>query len=316
MSKRSRERQLAKLAARRQAERSAASRRRSMLTGVGGGLLALVVLLVGVNAFFGGEEPTPSASPSLSPSASPSPRGGARHPDRDRDAHGGQRVGRGGVRRRGAGHGGEAEAAVRGTAADEDRSEGDLYRDGRDLVRHDRDRARSEARAADRQLLRLPRAGGVLRRAVLPSPRHLDRRDPGRRPGGHGSRRPGLRDPGRAQRERVVHARHPGDGQRGPWHRRQPVLPDHRPQRSEPRREPELHDLRARDRGPRRRRNGSRRFRSRIRKRRRRGICPVRGRCKRCTSIRSRSGRRAAAPSAVRRQVRRATRRCSRGSPA
>jgi cyclophilin family peptidyl-prolyl cis-trans isomerase len=44
-----------------------------MLTGVGGGLLALVVLLVGVNAFFGGEEPIPSASPSLSPSASPSP---------------------------------------------------------------------------------------------------------------------------------------------------------------------------------------------------------------------------------------------------
>jgi cyclophilin family peptidyl-prolyl cis-trans isomerase len=73
MSKRSRDRQLAKLAARRQAERSAAARRRSMLTGVGGGLLALVVLLVGVNVVFGGEEPTPSASPSVSPTASPSP---------------------------------------------------------------------------------------------------------------------------------------------------------------------------------------------------------------------------------------------------
>jgi cyclophilin family peptidyl-prolyl cis-trans isomerase len=73
MSKRSRERQLAKLAARRQAERSAASRRRSMWTGVGGGLLALVVLLVGGNLLFGGEGSTPSASPSLSPSASPSP---------------------------------------------------------------------------------------------------------------------------------------------------------------------------------------------------------------------------------------------------
>jgi cyclophilin family peptidyl-prolyl cis-trans isomerase len=73
MSKRSRERQLAKLAARRQAERSAASRRRSMLTGVGGGLLALIVLLVGVNVVFGGEEPTPSVSPSPSPTASPSP---------------------------------------------------------------------------------------------------------------------------------------------------------------------------------------------------------------------------------------------------
>jgi cyclophilin family peptidyl-prolyl cis-trans isomerase len=44
-----------------------------MLTGVGGGLLALVVLLVGVNVVFGGEDPAPSVSPSPSPSASPSP---------------------------------------------------------------------------------------------------------------------------------------------------------------------------------------------------------------------------------------------------
>jgi cyclophilin family peptidyl-prolyl cis-trans isomerase len=73
MSKRSRERQLAKLAARRQAERSAAARRRSMLTGVAGGLVALVVLLVGVNVLLGGEEAaTPSPSVPVSPSPTPS----------------------------------------------------------------------------------------------------------------------------------------------------------------------------------------------------------------------------------------------------
>jgi cyclophilin family peptidyl-prolyl cis-trans isomerase len=74
MSKRSRDRQLAKLAARRQAERSAAARRRSMFTGVVGGLVALVVLLVGVNVLLGGEEdPGPGSSPSVSPTATPSP---------------------------------------------------------------------------------------------------------------------------------------------------------------------------------------------------------------------------------------------------
>jgi peptidyl-prolyl cis-trans isomerase B (cyclophilin B) len=43
-----------------------------MWTGVVGGSIALVVLLVGGNVLFGAE-PTPSASPSLSPSGSPSP---------------------------------------------------------------------------------------------------------------------------------------------------------------------------------------------------------------------------------------------------
>jgi cyclophilin family peptidyl-prolyl cis-trans isomerase len=75
MSKRSRDRQLAKLAARRQAERSAAARRRSTITGIVVGVLALVVLLVGVNVLLGGEDPGPraSSSPSLTPSLTPSP---------------------------------------------------------------------------------------------------------------------------------------------------------------------------------------------------------------------------------------------------
>jgi cyclophilin family peptidyl-prolyl cis-trans isomerase len=74
MSKRSRERQLAKLAARRQAERSAASRRRSLIVGSVAGVLALIVLLVGANVLLGGDETAaPSRSPATSPSTTPSP---------------------------------------------------------------------------------------------------------------------------------------------------------------------------------------------------------------------------------------------------
>jgi peptidyl-prolyl cis-trans isomerase B (cyclophilin B) len=73
MSKRSRDRQLAKLAARRQAERSAATRRRNLIVGVAAGVLALVVVAVGMGVLLGGEEPGASPSPSVSPTASPSP---------------------------------------------------------------------------------------------------------------------------------------------------------------------------------------------------------------------------------------------------
>jgi cyclophilin family peptidyl-prolyl cis-trans isomerase len=76
MSKRSRDRQLAKLAARRQAERSAASRRRSLITGVVVGVLALVVAVIGMGVFLGGDDPSASPStppPTTSPSVSASP---------------------------------------------------------------------------------------------------------------------------------------------------------------------------------------------------------------------------------------------------
>ena len=152
-----------------------------------------------------------------------------------------------------AGQGGEAEAAIRRSAPDGHRPEGDLHRHDADLVRRDRDRARSEERAPDRQLLRVPRRRGVLRRAVLPSSRHLDRRDPGRRSVGGRHRRARLRDPRRADGERVLHARHPRDGERGCELGREPVLPHHRSGRHQPRREPGLHDLREGDRRPRRR---------------------------------------------------------------
>ena len=70
MSKRSRDRQLAKLAARRQAERDAAARRRSLIAGIVVGVLGLVVVIVGLSVLLGDD--TDSASPSESPSASPS----------------------------------------------------------------------------------------------------------------------------------------------------------------------------------------------------------------------------------------------------
>jgi cyclophilin family peptidyl-prolyl cis-trans isomerase len=75
MSKRSRDRQLAKLAARRQAERSVAARRRSMITGIGVGVIALIVVVVGLGVLLDNDTDaaSPSASPSTSVSVSPSP---------------------------------------------------------------------------------------------------------------------------------------------------------------------------------------------------------------------------------------------------
>jgi peptidyl-prolyl cis-trans isomerase B (cyclophilin B) len=75
MSKRSRDRQLAKLAARRQAERNAAARRRNLVVGSVAGVLALAVVGVGLGVLLGGGEgaASPSASVSPSPTVSPSP---------------------------------------------------------------------------------------------------------------------------------------------------------------------------------------------------------------------------------------------------
>ena len=71
MSKRSRDRQLAKLAARRQAERSAAHRRRNLITGGVAGVIALVVVIVGLGVLLGDDPDTGAAGPTASPSASP-----------------------------------------------------------------------------------------------------------------------------------------------------------------------------------------------------------------------------------------------------
>jgi cyclophilin family peptidyl-prolyl cis-trans isomerase len=70
MSKRSRDRQLAKLAARRQAERDAAARRRSLILGIVVGVLGLIVVIVGLSVLLG--DGTNAASPSTSPSTGPS----------------------------------------------------------------------------------------------------------------------------------------------------------------------------------------------------------------------------------------------------
>ena len=73
MSKRSRDRQLAKLAARRQAERDAATRRRNLIVGAVAGVLALVVVIVGLGFLLGDdtEVAAPTSSPSASPTGSP-----------------------------------------------------------------------------------------------------------------------------------------------------------------------------------------------------------------------------------------------------
>jgi peptidyl-prolyl cis-trans isomerase B (cyclophilin B) len=75
MSKRSRERQLAKLAAQRQAQRTAAIRRRNLIVGGIAGVVALVVVIGGLNALLGGgtEAASPSVTPSTSPTGTPSP---------------------------------------------------------------------------------------------------------------------------------------------------------------------------------------------------------------------------------------------------
>jgi cyclophilin family peptidyl-prolyl cis-trans isomerase len=75
MSKRSRDRQLAKLAARRQAERDAAARRRNLIVGSAAGVLALIVVIGGLGVLLG-DDTQPAASsqtPSVSPPASASP---------------------------------------------------------------------------------------------------------------------------------------------------------------------------------------------------------------------------------------------------
>lgn len=75
MSKRSRDRQLAKLAARRQAERRAAARRRSLVVGATAGVVGVVAAIVGLGVLLG--DGTDAAAPSVSPipSASPSASG-------------------------------------------------------------------------------------------------------------------------------------------------------------------------------------------------------------------------------------------------
>src|SRR5687768_12417114 len=71
MSKRSRDRQLAKLAARRQAERDAAMRRRNRIVGIGAGVLAVAIAVGGLGVLLGDD--TDAAAPSSTPSTGPSP---------------------------------------------------------------------------------------------------------------------------------------------------------------------------------------------------------------------------------------------------
>src|SRR5512134_76018 len=73
MSRRSRDKQLAKLAARRQAERRAARRRRDITLGVVGAVAGLALLVVGFLILTGGDDGVTQAS--ATPTSSPEPSG-------------------------------------------------------------------------------------------------------------------------------------------------------------------------------------------------------------------------------------------------
>lgn len=86
MPNRSRDKQLAKLAARRQAERHAAKRRRDMTLGIIGGLAGLALLVAGYMIVTGGDDgeaqasATPTASASEEPTGEPGTRSGTVRP--------------------------------------------------------------------------------------------------------------------------------------------------------------------------------------------------------------------------------------------
>ncbi|HEY6565988.1 MAG TPA: peptidylprolyl isomerase [Actinomycetota bacterium] len=73
MPKRTRDKQLAKLAARRQAERRATRRRRNLWLGLAAGAVALILLIVAASAFLAGDDPASTQAASVPPSASLDP---------------------------------------------------------------------------------------------------------------------------------------------------------------------------------------------------------------------------------------------------
>ena len=163
------------LAARRQAERAAALRRRNLIVGILAGVVALVVVVAGLSVLLGDDTetaaPTPTpTSPQSVPSVEPGTKTGTVTPTA---ATGSGEVACGAVAPAKAGSRSPSSRVRRRWRSSGRRPTPPRCRP----VRRDH-RARSGA-PSDRQLLRVPRRGGVLRRAVLPSSRHLDRRDPG-----------------------------------------------------------------------------------------------------------------------------------------
>ena len=75
MPKRTRDKQLAKLAARRQAERRAIRRRRNLRLGLVAGAAALVLLVVAASVILAGDDPASTQAGSATPSVSASPAG-------------------------------------------------------------------------------------------------------------------------------------------------------------------------------------------------------------------------------------------------
>ena len=198
MSKRSRDRHLAKLSARRQAERDAQRRRRQRTLRIVGGVAGVVVLVTaGFLLFSGGgssqASPSPSVSPSPTPSASPSPQGkpgtqtGTVDPQPAPTA-----VACGAQAPKAPGKPKPQFAGPPPMKIDTSKTYVATMETSCGTIV---DRARCEDRAADREQLRVPGEPPFLRRPVLHPHRYLDRRAAGRRSHRHRKRRSGYSIP-------------------------------------------------------------------------------------------------------------------------
>ena len=255
MSKRSRDRQLAKLAARRQAERTAAMRRRNLIVGGIAGVVALAVALGGLGVLLGDDTDaaSPSGSPSTSPTGSPTPA-----------AEPGTQTGT--VTPTAANESGDVAC---GADAPPDAGKPKPQFAGPPPMKIDRDATYTATIETSCGTIvieldpkRAPQTVNsfvFLARQGYFDGQYFHRLDTsidvvqGGDPTGTGTGGPGYAIPDELKGDESYTPGHARDGQRGPEHGRQPVLPDHRAGRHEPRREPELHDLREGHRGARRR---------------------------------------------------------------
>ncbi len=194
MPSKARDRQLAKLAARRKAERDAANRRRRIISGAVGAVIGLAAIVIGFMLITNHKDSSAASSPT--PTATAAPTGLA---DEDGHRHGADAP----SRRR------SRAAATRPAAADTPKpqfdhapSSADVLKKGATYIAH----IETSCGTIDVQLdpttapetvasfVFLARQGYFDGQFFHPH-RRLDRRDPGRRSARHRSGRPRVRDP-------------------------------------------------------------------------------------------------------------------------